>query len=351
MGKEEIRKKIDEVDKRILKLLSERAKLAKQTSQFKRTYYDPAREIQIYERLSKLNEGPLRGEHVEAVYREIISACRSLQRPISVAFLGPRATFSHSAAIQRFGTSIVERPCPDIAAVFDEVEKDLSDYGVVPFENLTEGVVNYTLDRFTVSPVRICGEVYADIAHNLVSKQSSLSKITRIYTHAKVIEQCAEWLRQNARDKEVIEMESTALAARKAAKSKTGAAIASRLAAEIYGLKIVEEHVEDHKDNKTRFLVIGKDAVQRTGKDKTSVLFSVRHEPGSLYRALKAFEKYGLNLTMMQARPSRKGRWEYIFFVDLEGHEEDETVKNALRLMRKETIILKTIGAYPMSKA
>jgi chorismate mutase / prephenate dehydratase len=350
MSKEEIRAKIDAIDAKVLKLLSERGALAKKIVKFKKTPYDPGRERQILERLSVLNAGPLREEQVEAIYREIISACRALQHPVTVAFLGPRATFSHSAAVQRFGASIVEMPCPEIAGVFDAVEKDFSDYGVVPFENSTEGVISYTLDRFTESPIRICGEIYADITLNLISKQDSLSKITRLYTHAKPMEQCAGWLKQNARDKEIIQVSSTAVAAQKAAAGKNAGAIASRFAAEIYELKIVERHIEDFKDNRTRFLVIGKDAVPRTGRDKTSVLFSVRHEPGSLYRALWAFEKYDLNLSMMQARPSRKGNWEYIFFVDLEGHEDDESVQNAMRLMRKETIILKTIGSYPMAK-
>jgi len=350
MGKEEIRAQIDAMDNQILELLNRRAGLAKQTARFKKHYYDPVREKQIFDRLAGMNKGPLDNGHVSNIYREILSACRGIQRPLAVAFLGPEATFSHAAAKQRFGASIVERPCADIAMVFDEVEKETADYGVVPFENSSEGVINYTLDRFTTTTVKVCGEIYNEIALYLMSKQDSLAGVKRIFTHPKAMEQCAQWLRANAADKEVIQVASTGIAARRARHSSTSAAVAGRLAAEIYGLKILEQRVEDSRDNVTRFLVLGKQDMPRTGDDKTSVLFSVRHEPGTLYRALKAFEKHKVNLTMMQARPSRKGQWEYIFFVDLQGHQSDSNVQNAVRDMRKETIILKTMGSYPTAK-
>ncbi len=350
MSKKEIRAMIDEIDSQILELLSQRAGYAKKTAKFKKYYYDPVREREVFDRLLEENPGPLKSEHVEAIYREIMSACRGLQSPISVAFLGPRATFSHQAVISRFGNSIIEEPCPDIASVFDAVEKDVTNYGVVPFENSTEGVINYTLDRFSMTSIRICGEIYADIALNLISKQKDIKDIKKIFTHPKAMEQCAGWLQRNASGKEIIQMESTGLAAQRAAKSRNGGAIASLIAAEIYGLNVLEQRVEDYKDNKTRFLVIGKQKMPNTGRDKTSVLFSVRHEPGTLYRALKSFEEFGLNLTMMQARPSRKSPWEYVFFVDLKGHETDEEVKKAIQKMKKETLVLKVIGSYPMSE-
>ncbi len=349
MGKKEIRKKIDAIDSRILELLNERAGLALQTSKFKKHFYDPVRERQIFERLWEMNKGPLEDDHIANIYREVLSACRGLQRPLKVAFLGPKATFSHAAAKSRFGASIEEHPCADIGLVFDEVEKDRAIYGVVPFENSSEGIINYTLDRFAVTPVSICGEIYSEIVMNLISKQEDISKIKKIYTHPKAIEQCSEWLRRNASDKEVIQVASTGLAAQRAARSRSAAAIAGKLAAEIYSLKIIESHIEDSRDNVTRFMIIGKQKMPKTGNDKTSVLFSVRHEPGTLYRALNSFEKYNINLTMMQARPSRKGQWEYIFFVDLMGHKSDEEVKSALAEMKKETIILKTCGSYPAS--
>lgn len=350
MSKEEIRKKIDALDAQILALLNERMGHALQTSKFKTTVYDPVREKQIIERLSGLNEGPLEARHIEAIYREIMSASRNLQKPVSVAFLGPRATFSHAAALKRFGTSIEERPCKTIAGVFDEVEKGTADFGVVPFENSSEGVINFTLDRFTTTTATICGEIYNRIELNIISKQDSLSKVKKIYTHAKPMEQCARWLRDNCADISVIQVSSTGEAAKLALKSPTTAAVASMQAADIYGLKVIEKNIEDAPDNETRFLVISNKPVPRSGNDKTSILFSVRHQAGALFHALKPFDKHGVNLNMMQARPSRKGQWEYIFFVDVRGHAEDENVTKAFNDMKNETIILKNLGSYPAEK-
>jgi chorismate mutase / prephenate dehydratase len=346
-SKEEIRNSIDKIDGQILKLLSKRAGLAKSITQFKTVYYDPKREREIMKRLFELNGGPLDNDAVRAIYREIIGACRDLQRPLTVAYLGPRATFSHAAAITKFGSSVTELPCPDIPSVFDEVEKEQADYGVVPFENSTEGIISFTLDRFTTTPLVICGEVYVDVAVCLMSRQSDMKKVKKIYAFAKTIEQASNWLRENTRDRQLIQVQSTATAAMRAAEDKDSAALASRLAAGIYGLKIIEQRVEDSRNNKTRFLVIGRHSVARTGHDKTSILFSVRHEAGTLYRSLKAFEKYNVNLKMMQARPSRNAQWEYNFFVDTQGHIEDQPIKNALRDMKKETIMLKIMGSYP----
>lgn len=347
MSKAEIRKKIDAIDLDILNLLNERAKLALSTSQFKKVSYDPIREKQIYDRLHEHNSGPLADKHISSIYREVLSACRGLQKQIVVAYLGPRSTFSNVAAIQRFGASIVERPCPDIGHVFDEVEKDVAEYGVVPLENSSEGIINYTLDRFAVSNVRVCGEIYCDVSLNLMAKHEDFSKIEKIYSHSKPLEQCANWLRENAFGKEIIPVESTALAAQKASKSKTSSAIAGAMAAEIYGLKIIQKGLEDSSDNTTRFLIISKHTMPKSGNDKTSVIFTVRHEPGTLYRALRSFEKYGVNLTMMQARPSRQSSWEYMFFIDIQGHQDDQEVKDSLDDIKKETIVLKTLGSYP----
>ncbi|HPN96120.1 MAG TPA: prephenate dehydratase, partial [bacterium] len=351
MGKSDIRRQIDAVDEKILKLLSERAELALKTARFKRTNYDPAREKKIIARLAELNEGPLDEARIEAVWREILSACRGLQKLPTVAFLGPRATFSHAAALKKFGSNVIERPCEDISMVFDDVEKGLADYGVVPFENSNEGAVNNTLDRLATTPLAAVGEIYSEISLNLMAKHDNFKEIKKIYTHPKALEQCAEWLKRNARGKEIEQVSSTAVAAQRAARFKSAAAVAGELAADIYGLKIIRPRIEDHRDNKTRFLVMGREKNLPSGDDKTSALFSVRHEPGTLYRALKSFEKHNLNLTMMLSRPSPTGRWEYMFFVDLEGHESDENVKAALKDMRRETIVLKAIGSYPKEKA
>jgi chorismate mutase/prephenate dehydratase len=346
-SKEEIRDAIDRIDAQMIKLLARRAALAQQVIQYKKVYYDPARENQILDRLYGLNPGPLKNDSVKVIWREIMGACRDLQRPLTIAYMGPQATFSHAAVKQKFGGSVQEMACFDIPTVFDEVEKEAADFGVVPFENSTEGVINYTLDRFASTPLTICGEVFLDVKLFVLSLESDLKSVKRIYAHPKTIEQASAWLREKAADKEIIQVTSTGIAAQRAAEGRKSAAIASRLAAGLYGLKIIEQRVEGSRDNKTRFLVIGRERMPRTGKDKTSILFSVRHEPGTLYRSLRAFEKHGINLTMMQARPSRSGQWEYIFFVDAQGHQDDANLQKSLNEMKKETILLKLMGSYP----
>ncbi|MEW6202097.1 MAG: prephenate dehydratase [bacterium] len=347
MSKEDLRQQIDKIDDQILRLLNRRAKVALETLKFKKECCDPVRERAIQERLSRQNKGPLPEKSLRAIYREVISACRDLQKPISVAFLGPQATFSHSAAIAVFGTSIVEHQCADIDGVFDEVEKGLADFGMAPIENSTEGVISSSLDRIAESPVMVCGEVYVEVALCLLSCAKSIDKIKKIYTHIKPLEQCGEWVKAQWRKWEIVQVSSSGEAARLARGSATAGAIASRLAAQIYGLNILEERIENIRDNRTRFLVIGKTSMPPTGKDKTSVVFSVRHEAGTLYRALKAFEKYEVNLTMIQARPSRKAPWEYIFFVDMQGHADEKNIKLALDEMKKQTIYMKILGSYP----
>ena len=348
--KQEIRDKIDKIDSQIIKLLARRGKLAQQVIQFKKVYYDPQREKDVLEKLFSQNPGPLSNAAIQNIYREIMGACRELQRPLTIAYLGPPATFSHAAVKQKFGASIEEMPVFDIPSVFNEVEKETADYGVVPFENSTEGVINYTLDRFADTPLVICGEVFLDVKLYVLSQENSLDRVKRIFAHPKTIEQSSAWLREQASDKEIIQVNSTGLAAKRAAAEKGTAAIASQLAAAIYKLKIIEQRVEGSRDNKTRFLIIGRDRIERTGKDKTSILFSVRHEPGTLYRSLRAFEKHEINLTMMQARPSRNATWEYIFFVDAQGHVNDAFIQKALKEMGKETILLKIMGSYPEEK-
>lgn len=346
-SKEEIRGAIDKIDSQVLKLLTKRADLAHKVGQLKKVFYDPKREREVIRRLHNENKGMLSDGAIEAIYTEIISACRELQRPITVAYLGPRATFSNAAALKKFGHSVVELPCADIPGVFDEVEKGLADYGVVPFENSIEGVISYTLDRFTSTPLTICGEVYVDVAMCLLSLESDYTKINKIFAFPKTIEQCGNWLRAHSLGREIIQVSSTGRAAQRAVEDKKSAALASKLAAEIYGLKIIEHRIEDSRDNKTRFMVVGRQKVERTGRDKTSLLFSVHHEAGSLYSALKAFEKYKINLLMMQARPSRNVQWEYNFFVDTRGHVDDQSMKNALNELEKHTVMLKILGSYP----
>ncbi|MEW5947124.1 MAG: prephenate dehydratase [bacterium] len=347
--KERLRERIDRLDDRILDLLNRRAKLAIETKNYKKDCYDPERERAITDRLTARNEGPLPDGSLRAVYNEILSACRALQKPVAVAFLGPEATFSHSAALARFGASIIRRPCPDIESVFDEVEKGLADFGVVPIENSTGGVVTATLDRVSESTASVCGEIFLEIQLCLLSRAKSLDRIKKVYTHVQPLEQCSDWVKSQSKKWEFVQVSSSAEAACLAARTAASAAIASRLAADIYGLNVLERRIENVRDNKTRFLVIGSARTPPTGKDKTSIVFTVRHEPGTLYRALKAFEKHGINLTMIQARPSRRAPWEYIFFLDLQGHAADPLVASALRDMKKETVQMKIIGSYPES--
>jgi len=301
----------------------------------------------VLNRLYEINPGPLKDNSIKLIWREIMGACRDLQRPLTIAYMGPLATFSHAAVKQKFGGSIQELACYDIPPAFDEVEKEAADFGVVPFENSTEGVINYTLDRFATTPLTICGEIFLDVKLFVLSQEDDLKSVKKIYAHPKTIEQASAWLREKAAGKEIIQVTSTGIAAQNAAANKKTAAIASRMAAGIYGLKIIEQRVEGSRDNKTRFLVVGREKMPPTGKDKTSILFSVRHEPGTLYRSLRAFEKHGINLTMMQARPSRSGQWEYIFFVDAQGHESDAQLTKSINEMKKETILVKIMGSYP----
>lgn len=343
----ELRSKIDKIDDQVLKLLNRRAGLARQIIKFKKATYDPVRERAILERLSAANTGPMPNRSLQMIYREILSACRQLQQPITVSFLGPQGSFSHAAAIRHFGNNITEAPASDINNVFDEVEKESAEFGVVPVENSSEGVITVTLDRLAESPLRICGELQTEIALCLLSKAASIDKIKKLYTHPKPLEQSSDWVRRQLAKWEIVQAASSADAARLAAKTANSGAIASRIAAKIYSLKVIEERIENTRNNVTRFLVIGKLTTPPTGRDKTSTVFSVRHEPGALYRALNAFEKHQVNLTMIHSRPSRKESWEYLFFVDMQGHESDAHIKAAFNEIRPQITYMKVLGSYP----
>lgn len=347
MDKTELRKRIDAIDDQILKLLNRRATFAKQTSRFKKTTYDPARERTILKRLTEANEGPLPNDAIRAVYREILSACRGLQAPVTVAYLGPKGSFSHAAAARQFGSAAGELSCSEIGGVFDEVEKGNADFGVVPVENSSEGVITATLDRLAESPLVVCGELMTRVELCLLSNTESKEKIKKVYTFVKPMEQCSNWLREQNPKWEITQVGSSAEAALMASGSATAGAIASKIAAEIYGLRVLEERIENSRNNVTRFFVIGKIRAKKTSGDKTSVVFSVRHEPGALYRALNSFERHKVNLTMIHSRPSRKESWEYLFFVDMNGHESDRNIRGALNEMRKHSTYVKIVGSYP----
>jgi len=350
MSLETVRKKIDNVDEKLVKLLNERTRYALEIGKLKKkdgkSIYVPAREKQVLSRVSKLSSGPLTDKSIRAIYREIMSAALALEKNLKVAYMGPPSTFSHQAARSRFGGSVDYLSCETISDVFDAVEKQMADYGVVPVENSTEGAVTYTLDRMTETSLKICAELYLPVTQNLLSKLPRES-IKKLYSHPQVLGQCRQWLQREMAGVDLIPVASTARGAELASKEPDAGALASSLAAEIYGLNILESDVQDMSGNTTRFLVIGNSQNQPTGDDKTSLLFAVQHRAGALYGALESFKKFGLNLTKIESRPSRSKRWEYFFFVDIEGHAEDKQVKKGLMDLAKHCALLTILGSYP----
>jgi len=350
MSLDTVRKKIDNVDEKLVKLLNERTRYALEIGKLKKkdgkSIYVPAREKQVLTRVSKLSHGPLGDQSIRAIYREIMSAALALEKNLKVAYMGPPSTFSHQAARSRFGGSVDYLSCETISDVFDAVEKQMADYGVVPVENSTEGAVTYTLDRMTETSVKICAELCLPVTQNLLSKVPR-GNIKKLYSHPQVLGQCRQWLQREMAGVDLIPVASTARGAELASKDDSAGALASSLAAEIYGLNILESDVQDLSGNTTRFLVIGNSQNQPTGDDKTSLFFAVQHKAGALYRALESFKKYGLNLTKIESRPSRSKRWEYLFFVDIEGHFEDKKVKQGLVDLGKHCALLTVLGSYP----
>ncbi|MDD5482850.1 MAG: prephenate dehydratase [Kiritimatiellae bacterium] len=346
----ESRKQIDGLDREIVRLLNRRAELVlaigKAKNRARAETYVPSREKAVMNNVARVNRGPLSSSSLASIYREIMSAALALEKNIKVAYLGPPATFSHQAALRRFGESVAYRPCETIDDVFDCVQREESDYGVVPVENSTEGAVASTLDRFADTPLKICAEIYQPVSHYLLAS-GTCNKVKRIFTHPNVFGQCRKWLREEMPQAEQIPAASTVRAAEIAARDKHAAAIAGRLAAEFYRLKILAADIQDVSGNMTRFFVIGKSPAQKTGADKTSLLFSVKHHAGSLHRALGAFRKYNLNMTRIESRPSRLKAWEYLFFVDIEGHPDDVKVRKALHELHKNCLLLTVLGAYP----
>ena len=345
-----LRKKIDSVDKEIVGLLNKRASIAKDVGRLKDRaksgVYVPDREAEIYDNLSRQNKGPLPGKALRAIYREIMSSSLALERSLKIAYLGPEATFTHIAAIKKFGSQVKYSPCNSITEVFREVEVSRCNYGVVPVENSIEGAVNHTLDMFIDSDLKICSEVFLDISHNLIGR-CNLKSVKRIYSNPQVFGQCRLWLDAHLRNVELIEVSTTSRAAEIATKEKNACAIASLLAAEKYRLKILAKGIEDSARNITRFLVIGQHTPASTKKDKTSIMFSGKDRPGALHDMLVPFKKNKVNLTKIESRPSKRKAWEYYFFVDTVGHCHDSNVQKALKGVAKQSIYLKVLGSYP----
>ena len=350
---EELRKKIDELDDRIVDLLNERARIVIEVGDIKKSekldFHAPARERQILERLLSRNKGPFPSDTLKAVYREILSSSLSLERPLRVAYLGPRATFTHMAGMQQFGLVAQYLPAETIKDVFSEVERGRADFGVVPVENSTEGVVNYTLDTFIDSDLKIYAEIMLEVSQNLMNKSGKIGDITRVYTHPQVPGQCREWMEKNLAGIPVLNAPSTAKAAEMAADDPTAGAIASEMAAVLYGLQIVGKSIQDNTNNYTRFLVIAAKSPRKTGRDKTSIMFSIKDKVGALYTMLAPFAEAGINLTRLDARPSGRKVWDYVFFLDMVGHIEEESVANAIEQLKKDCLFLKVLGSYPRS--
>ncbi|UCC94292.1 MAG: prephenate dehydratase [Candidatus Omnitrophota bacterium] len=349
MKLKELRENIDRIDKGILQLLNRRAKEVIKISKLKKNLnyevFAPEREIAILKCLAKINKGPLSGDDVEMVFKEVLSVCRSLRIVLKIAYLGPQGTFTHLAAVKKFGKKPQYIPAESIGEVFDRVEKGEVDYGVVPIENSIEGVVNYTLDMFFSSPLKICSEITLSISHALLGTSSG--RIKKIYSNPQVFAQCRRWISRNVPDIELIPTSSTAKAARLAKRDSRSGCIGSKILANLYGLKVITSSIEDSPQNYTRFLVISKTDSFPSGKDKTSILFSIKDRVGALHDVLSGFKKFGTNLTKIESRPSKKKPWEYYFFVDFEGHRESASVKDALRELEKGCIFVKILGSYP----
>lgn len=349
-----LREKIDDIDDRILELLNRRAEIVIEVGHAKagqdRDFYVPSRERAIYERLSAANPGPFPTEAIRRVFREIISASLSLELPIRVAFLGPLATFTHVAAMQQFGLSAQLAPQKSITAVFEEVQRGRAHYGVVPVENSNEGIVSHTLDMFMESDLQINAEILLEISHDLLSRTGRIEDVRKVISHPQALAQCRRWLEENLPEIPLVDVASTALAAQMAAEDETAAAIASEMASTLYGLTVAKKKIEDNPHNFTRFLVIGKRTPDRSGRDKTSLMFSVKDQPGILYRMLEPFSARGINLSKIESRPMKKKAWEYIFFLDIEGHIDEEGVRDAVEDLRGHCQFLKVLGSYPKAR-
>lgn len=352
MSLNEIRAKIDSIDSQVIALLNERAELVHAVGELKKQnnleIYVPEREEQLLRAIVQKSKGRLPETAIRAIYREIMSASFALEKGLTIAYFGPAGTYTHEAARGKFGASVEYVAEPSITDVFNVVERRQADYGVVPIENSTEGVVSHTLDVFVDSPLVICAQVLLKIENNLVARISR-KEIQKLYSHPQVFGQCRNWLRHNLPDVELIEVSSNSRAAAIAAEEPNAGALAGKMAAEIYGLEILEASIQDSPNNTTRFLVIGHKPCPPTGDDKTSIMFSVSDKAGSLFHALEPFKRLKINMSKIESRPSKRKVWEYFFFVDVEGHQQDAALAEALEDLEKHCTFVKILGSYPNS--
>jgi|TARA_B110001452_G_scaffold45611_1_gene34861 chorismate mutase/prephenate dehydratase len=348
-----LRDKIDALDVQIMENISQRANFAQQVAHVKKSlgdtaYYRPEREAQVLRRVMESNSGPLDNEDMARLFRQIMSACLALEQPIKVAFLGPEGTFTQEAALKHFGDGAVAVPMSAIDEVFREVLAGACDYGVVPVENSTEGVISHTLDSFMDSSIKICGEVELRIHHHfMMGENTKKENITRVYSHAQSLAQCRQWLNSNYPNIERIAVSSNADAAKRVQGEWNSAAIAGDMSCELYNLEKLWEKIEDRPDNSTRFLIIGREDIPPSGDDRTSLVVSVRNKPGALYDLLEPFRRYNVDMTRLESRPSRSSKWSYVFFIDFVGHIEDEAVKSVLAELASDVADLKILGSYP----
>lgn len=350
MSLSEHRKAIDQIDAEIVRLLNARTQHVLQIGEIKlkagEEIYAPHRERIVLQRVCKLNEGPITHDSLKAIYREIMSSALSLEKTMTIAYLGPEATYTHQASVQRFGSSLNYAAQRTIGDVFSEVAKNRADYGVVPVENSTEGVVTHTLDMFVDSDLKIVSQIVLPIRHCLISK-SPRSRIKKLYVHPQTLAQCRVWLQRSFPDAELIETSSNARSAELTAKDPSSGALSGELAATQYQVPILEHNIQDNATNATRFLVLGRQCSPPTGQDRTSVMFSIQHKVGALYKALSPFRRYRLNMTKIESRPSKRKAWEYFFFVDCDGHQEDSKVAKAIAELREQCNFVKVLGSYP----
>ena len=349
---ERLRQQIDAVDDRLLQALNERAKLARAIGTLKvGQAYRPEREAQVLRRIKERNPGPLGPETVALIFREVMSACLALERPITVSYLGPRGTFSERATLKHFGLSAEPVPAGSIDEVFRQVESGGADFGVIPVENSTEGAVGRSLDLMPQTPMKVCGEVVVRIHHNLMSKDpnAKADELKRVFSHGQSLAQCHEWLNTNMPNAERVAVASNAEAARRAAEEAGSAAVAGEMAAEHYGLAILAANIEDEPNNTTRFLILGAYEPKPSGRDKTSLILSAKNRAGAVYEMLTPFAKRGVSMTKFESRPAKVALWEYLFFVDIEGHQHDPNVAAALEEVATIAGYIKVLGSYPVA--
>ncbi|HEY4366054.1 MAG TPA: prephenate dehydratase [Steroidobacteraceae bacterium] len=350
------RDRIDTIDAKIQALMNERAQCAKQVGASKQAqglqtadFYRPEREAQVLRNAVARNQGPLRNEEIVRLFREIMSACLAQEEPLKVAFLGPEGTFSQQAVLKHFGHSVRALPLAEINEVFAEVQAGHADFGIVPIENSTEGTVNNTLDMFLTTPLKICGEVELRIHQHLMGRMTGMEKIVRVCSHQQSLAQCRQWLDEHLPGAERIPVSSNAEAARRARDEDGSAAIAGQTAAEVYGLNIIAPQIEDRPDNTTRFLVIGRKLFNASGQDKTTLLLSAgdTQSPGALYRLLEPLARNNISMTRIESRPSRRHKWDYVFFIDVQGHVDEQPLKQALEGLKKQSSLFRVLGSYP----